>query len=205
MSGDKKKDDGEPHKVLGLIWDKEEDRLRVDVELNLGAKRAGLHFQDNVELEDEPEKALPDVITKRELWRVAQGQYNPLGPLCGYTVRFKILMRSLAEESNGRVVGWDGPVPEGTNKEFREVVKHLANLRAITFRRAAKPREAVLGKPTLMIFGDGSTLASCVLAYLRWQMADRSVQCPILTGKTRVAPKCKSPSPGWSWSGHCWP
>ncbi len=132
MSGDKEKDDGEPHKVLGLIWETEKDRLRVDVKLNLGAIRAGLHLLGNVELEDEPEKALPGVITKRELWRVAQGQYDPLGLLCGYTVRFKVLMRSLAEESTGRVVGWDKPVPEGTNKEFREVVKHLADLRAIT-------------------------------------------------------------------------
>jgi hypothetical protein len=106
-------------------------------------------------------------------------------------VRFKVLMRSLAEESTGRVVGWDEPVPEGTNKEFREVVKHLADLRAITFPRAAKPREPVIGKPILMIFGDGSTLASCALAYLRWQMADGSVQCRLLAGKTRVAPKCK--------------
>ncbi len=177
--------------MLGLIWETEEDRLKVDVKLNLGAKRAGLHLLDNVELKDEPEKALPGVITKRELWRVAQGQYDPLGLLCGYTVRFKILMRSLAEESTGRVVRWDEPVPEGTNKEFREVARHLADLRAITFPRAAKPRKVVIGKPTLMIFGDGSTLASCALAYLRWQMADGSVQCRLLAGKTRVAPKCK--------------
>ncbi len=43
----------------------------------------------------------------------------------------------------------------------------------------------------LLIFGDGSTLASCALAYLRWQMADGTVQCRLLAGKTRVAPKCK--------------
>jgi hypothetical protein len=191
MSGDKEKEDGEPHKVLGLIWRTEEDTLKVDVKLNLGAKRAGLHLMDNLELEEEPERALPDVITKRELWRVAQGQYDPLGLLCGFTVRFKILMRSLAEESTGRVVGWDDPVPAGTNREFREVVKHLADLRAISFPRAVKPLGAVKGKPTLMIFGDGSSSASCALAYLRWRMADGTVQCRLLAGKTRVAPKCK--------------
>jgi ribonuclease HI len=42
-----------------------------------------------------------------------------------------------------------------------------------------------------MIFGDGSTTASCALVYLRWQMADRTVQCRLLDGKTRVATKCK--------------
>jgi hypothetical protein len=138
MSGDKEKDDGEPRKVLGLIWETEEDRLKVDVKLNLGAKRKGQHLLDNMELKDEPKKALLGVITKRELWRVAQGQYDPLGLLCRYTVHFKILMRSQAEESTGRVVGWDEPVPEGTNKKFREVVRHLADLRAITFPRGGK-------------------------------------------------------------------
>ncbi len=44
MSGDKEKDDGEPHKVLGLIWETERDGLRVDVKLNLGARKAGLHL-----------------------------------------------------------------------------------------------------------------------------------------------------------------
>ncbi len=54
-----------------------------------------------------------------------------------------------------------------------------------------KPREAVVDKPMLMIFGEGSMTAICALAYLRWQMADGTVQCRLLAGKTRMAPKCK--------------
>ncbi len=177
--------------MLGLIWETEADRLKVDVKLNLGAKKAGLHLMENIELSKGPEKALPEVITKRELWRVAQGQYDPLGLLCAFTIRFKILMRSLLGEASKKVTNWDDPVPASTNKEFREVVTHLGELRAITFPRAAKPKEEVVGKPMLLIFGDGSTLASCALAYLRWQMADGTVQCRLLAGKTRVAPKCK--------------
>jgi hypothetical protein len=60
MSGDKEDESGELHKVLGLIWETEADCLRVDVKLNLGAKKAGLHLMENVELDEEPEKALPD-------------------------------------------------------------------------------------------------------------------------------------------------
>ncbi len=127
MSGDKESADGEPHK--GLIWENKADRLRVNVKLNLGAKKAGLHLMDNIE----PEKVLPEVITKRELWRVAQSQYEPLGLLCGFTIRFKVLMRSMAEEASGSVINWDEPIPVGTNNEFQQVVSHLADLRAITF------------------------------------------------------------------------
>jgi hypothetical protein len=119
MFGNMENTDGEPHKVLGLIWETEADRLRVEWKLTLGAKKAGLHLMENVVLEDEPEKVLPEIIMKRELWRVAQGQYDPLGLLCSFTIRFKILMRSLAEEASHKVVGWDKLVPAGTNKEFR--------------------------------------------------------------------------------------
>jgi hypothetical protein len=101
-------------------------------------------------------------IMKRELWRVAQSQYDPLGLLCGFTIRFKVLMRSMLVEASGRVIGWDKPVPAGTNKEFRQMVSHLAELRSITFPRAVKLREAVVGKPMLMIFGESSTTAGCV-------------------------------------------
>jgi hypothetical protein len=100
-------------------------------------------------------------------------------------------MRSLEEEATGSVIGWDEPVLEGTNKEFREVVSHLAGLRMITFPSEFKLKEAVVGKPILMIFGHGFTTASCALAYLRWQMADGTVQCQLLAGKMRVAPRCK--------------
>jgi hypothetical protein len=74
---------------------------------------------------------------------------------------------------------WDEPVPAGTNKEFRQEVSHLAELLAITFPRAAKPEEALVGKPMLLIFGT----ASCALAYLRWQMAHGTVRCRLLAGK----------------------
>jgi hypothetical protein len=88
MSGDKESADGKLHKVLGLICETETDRQRVDMKLNLGAKKAGLHLMENVVLDEEPEKALPEVITKPELWRVAQGRYEPLGLLCTFTIRF---------------------------------------------------------------------------------------------------------------------
>jgi hypothetical protein len=109
------------------------------------------------------------------------------------------------EETSQKVTSWDDPVPAGTNEEFRKVVSHLGELQAITFPRAAKPKEEVVGKPMLLIFGDGSTAASCALAYLRWQMADGTVQCRLLAGKTRVARSAKFQFQGWNWWEHSWP
>jgi hypothetical protein len=141
MSGDKEDENGEPRKVLGLIWETEADCLKVDVKLNLGAKKAGLYLMENIELSEGPEKALPEVITKRELWRVAQGQYDPLGLLCAFTIRFKILMRSLVGKASKKVTDWDDPVPASTNKEFREVVTHLGSCGPLHSRGPRSPRK----------------------------------------------------------------
>ncbi len=90
MSGDPATDPNEPRKVLGLIWETQEDRLMVDVKLNLGPKRAGLKLEEDVDLTSNIAGDLRGLITKRELWRVAQGQYDPLGLLCASTDWFWI-------------------------------------------------------------------------------------------------------------------
>jgi hypothetical protein len=52
MSKDKETGDGKRHKVPGLIWKTERYQLRIDMKLNLGARKACLHLQENVELKD---------------------------------------------------------------------------------------------------------------------------------------------------------
>ncbi len=194
MTGDAAADSSEPRKVLGLIWETQEDKLQVDVKLNTGSKVGGARIQEDIDLEGDLSQALPGAITKRVLWRVAQGLYDPLGLLCAFTIRFKIVMRSLSDEEEGGRVGWDDQVPAHVEADFREVLGHLKDLKKVSFPRSMWPepgRGQVKGRPMLLIFGDGSVEASCALAYLRWEMEDGSVVCRLLAGKTRVAPKCK--------------
>ncbi len=194
MTGDAAADPSEPRKVLGLIWETQEDKLQVDVKLNTGGKVGGARIQEDIDLEGDLSQALPGTITKRILWRVAQGLYDPLGLLCAFTIRFKIVMRSLSDEEEGERVGWDYQLPAQVEANFREVLGHLKDLKKVNFPRSMWPepsRGQVKGKPMLLIFGDGSVEASCALAYLRWEMEEGSVVCRLLAEKTRVAPKCK--------------
>jgi hypothetical protein len=177
-----------------LIWETQEDKLQVDVKVNIGGKVGGARIQEDIDLEGDLSQALPGSITKRVLWRVAQGLYDPLGLLCAFTIRFKIVMRSLSDEEEGGRMGWDDQVPAHVEADFREVLGHMKDLKKVSFPRSIWPepgRGQVRGKPMLLIFGDGSVEASCALAYLRWEMEDGSVICRLLAGKTRVAPKCK--------------
>ncbi len=78
MSGDPLGEGEELRKVLGLRWDTERDEISVDVKLNYSEKVKGAYLEKDATLSD-PESALPQVITRRILWRVAQSQYDPLG------------------------------------------------------------------------------------------------------------------------------
>ena len=51
MTGDLIKD-GEPIKVLGLIWNTEKDEFQVDVKVNFSGKRGGVHTAPNVDLDE---------------------------------------------------------------------------------------------------------------------------------------------------------
>jgi hypothetical protein len=83
MSGDPLGQGEELRKVLGPRWDTEKDEICVDLKLNYGEKVKGAYVEEDAPLSD-PESALPQVITRRILWRVAQSQYDPLGLLSLY-------------------------------------------------------------------------------------------------------------------------
>jgi hypothetical protein len=70
MAGDPLEKGGELRKVLGLRWDTQEDKICVDIKLNYGEKVKGAYLEEDAPLSD-PESALPRVITRRVLWRVA--------------------------------------------------------------------------------------------------------------------------------------
>jgi hypothetical protein len=69
--------------VLGLRWDTERDEISVDVTMITARRRKDI--EDSADLSC-PEASLPDRITRRVLWRVAQSQYDPPGALvCLYS------------------------------------------------------------------------------------------------------------------------
>ena len=189
-SGDPVDDQEHLRKVLGVRWDTERDRLLIEVRVNYSGKRKGANIEPDTDLGN-VEGTMPEVITKRILWRVSMGQYDPLGLVSVFLIRLKLLMRDVSQE-DGQVAGWDDPVPPGIREDFIGVLKEMKSLREVSFPRSIKPatwrKDA---KPTLMVFGDGSTQAYCSLAYARWELEDGSVVCRLIAGKTRVAPKKK--------------
>ena len=187
MSGDKRPEDTEKRKVLGLCWDEEKDTLSVDIKVNVSQKKKGVRVEPNIDLE-EVRKMLPQQITKRIVWRIVLGQYDLLGLVCVFMIRLKLVMRDLSTEE-GRKLTWDEPISEQTRGSFLEILEQMDQVREITFPRCVRPAmEDQKSKPIMLCFGDGSTSAFCTLVYGRWRLTDGSYSCRLIAGKTRVAP-----------------
>jgi hypothetical protein len=188
MSWDPLGEDGELRKVLGLRWDTQRDEICVDIKLNYGEKVKGAYLEEDAPLAD-PESALPQIITRRILWRVAQSQCDPLGLLSVYMVRWKLLMKKVTLKGKGG--GWESPLDKEEEDEFRQLQMDLNELHEIRCPRCVQPLEGQFARPLLMVFGDESREACCTLVYLRWEKEDGTACCRLIMGKTQVAPKVK--------------
>jgi hypothetical protein len=162
-----------------LRWDTQEDKICEDIKLNYREKVKGAYLEEDAPLTD-PESALPRIITRRVLWRVAQSQYDPLGILSVYMVKWKLLMRKVTLK--GKEGGWETPLDKEEEEEFRQLLRDLKELREIRFPRWVQPLEGQFRNPMLLVFGDGSREACCTLAYLRWEREDGTARCFLVTG-----------------------
>jgi hypothetical protein len=124
------------------------------------------------------------------IWRVTQAQYDPLGLISPFMISFKLVMRSLCSEE-GKVTGWDEEVPSSAVEAFKKVMSGLQEQKNISFPRSIQPSKRLAEPPLLLMFVDGSRDAYSTLAYIRWVLEDGSVECRLIAGKSRVAPKQK--------------
>jgi hypothetical protein len=128
MTGDPLDDTGELRKVLELRWDTEKDEICVDVKLNYREKKKGAYMEAKAYLA-EPEVNLHSRITRRVAWRVAQSQYDPLGLLSIYMVRWKLLRRQVT--LNGKIAGWESTLDPEEEEEFQTHLRDMDELRGI--------------------------------------------------------------------------
>ncbi len=120
---------------------------------------------------------------------MAQSQYDPLGLLSMYMVKWKLLMRKVTLKGKER--NWETPLDKEEEEEFRQLLRDLKELREIRFPRCVQPLEGQFKRPMLLVFRDGSREACCTLVYLRWERDDGTARYVLVTGKTQVAPKVK--------------
>ena len=177
-------DQGE-QKVLGINWDKSNDKFFYKAKLNFSPKRRNIRCGPDLGVHQLP-KELPTGITKRMILSQVNGIYDPLGLATPYVVKAKLMMRRLwtGEEKS---LGWDDPIPEELRCQWGQFFKELFAMEDISFERCIKPKDAV-GKPNLVLFSDGSEGAYGTCAYARWNTTNGKIDCNLLAAKSRLAP-----------------
>ncbi len=67
-------DDVEPTKVLGVLWSPREDTLKVNCTINVHKKIKGARTATDLDFNN---LVLPDILTRRIIWRAIMGPYDP--------------------------------------------------------------------------------------------------------------------------------
>ncbi|UYV63686.1 hypothetical protein LAZ67_2005305 [Cordylochernes scorpioides] len=139
-------------KVLGIVWNKGEDRLSCEIPKNL---------------------SLPSRLTKRVVLSVVQQIFNPLGFCAPVLVGPKLLL----QRSWGLKIGWDAPLPESMAQKFQAWYDQIGLIELIKIPRYMWNDHAF---PTeIHVFCDASRVAYGAVAYLRSEVDGGIIYAPI--------------------------
>ena len=124
-------------------------------------------------------------MTKRQILSATSSIYDPLGLVTPITVKAKMILRKIWAMSPK--IGWDDIVPENIGTEWVLLVQNLIAVEQIKFQRSLTPNMAC-GKPTLVLFSDGSSQAFGSAAYCRWETKSGLYESRLIASKSRIAP-----------------
>lgn len=145
--------------VLGIIWNKEEDSLKIEI----------------------PKNPLPEKLTKRTILSVAHQIFDPLGFLSPVTLIPKLLIQKAWESKSS----WDEDLEGGLKKEFISWWSEIRKLEAVSVTRHAYGNLGA--KLQLHTFCDASKNAYAAVIFLRSE-DENGVKIRILQAKSRVSP-----------------
>lgn len=157
-------------KVLGMKWDLEKDIISVN--------------------DDRLKEVLDGKLkTKRHLWKMVPSIYDPMGLLCPYVLRGKMIISEACEQ----VKGWDAPLPQVFIDRAKTWAAEFNKVGEISFNRFAGIENPK--KVRLMGCCDASTKALGACVYLVSTAQDGTVTSNLVLAKSRSAPKVKHSIP----------
>ena len=174
---------GELGRVLGIGWDPERDWFRVIVRINLSKRRRSAKGRGKGLEYDKIPQMVRLIVTKGILLSIVNSCYDPIGLLVAITIQMRIALQEICKED----YGWNEELPEEIKEVWVEILQRMKAAEKVTFKRCVKPVNSK-GLPQLIICSDGSELAMCATAHIRWECTDGSVTCQLWTAKARVAP-----------------
>ena len=154
---------GTKTKVLGICWDTKDDTLEIDLQ--------------KVEQKTATERA-----TKRSILSSLATIYDPLGIVSPVAVNAKVMFQEMCQKN----LGWDDPIPEDKELQWKAWVNDLSQVKYISVPRCLFTEDMILSCQ-LHGFGDASQRAYCAVIYAVYTTPSGS-HTQLLCSKSRVAP-----------------
>ena len=169
-------------KVLGHAWDPPTDTLSMTIALRLVVKKK------NRTISDVPLLSMDQLsntkLTRRMCLQFAAQTFDPMGLICAYTIRFKLLMREVIKAG----LDWEDHLPPDLEKQWLELIAETLTNPPVTFPRSITSHHAV-GRPELVVYSDGSCVAFGCVIYIRWNLeGSPDYHTALVTAKSRVCP-----------------
>ena len=158
IDGDK--EDDAASRVLGMIWDRDEDTLRVDV------------------------KGYVMPNSRRKLLSIIASVYDPIGMLSPAVLRGRQLLQQSMSESRA---DWDDCLSNDIEIAVRKWLQVLCSGRSLEIPRNVIGIKCESLGYELHIFSDASVTGHGVCAHVR-RICDEGAECYFILGKARVNP-----------------
>ncbi|XP_045139268.1 uncharacterized protein LOC123520764 [Portunus trituberculatus] len=180
-------------KILGLKWNPKLDEFFFKIKVNFSPKKRGMRCDPDMDRE-ECMRNFPERLTRQMVLSQISSIYDPLGLLLPVTLKAKLMMRAMIcddktpDTKKGlKSIGWDDSLPQEYIKQWKSFFCNLFDVEHLRFQRCMKPEKAV-GKPILVVFSDGSSLAYGACAYVRWKLEGGGYEARLIAAKNRIAP-----------------
>ena len=183
--------------VLGHKWDPTEDTFSFQPKVFLGKKGKNGAYAGPQLLPQNLARSNDFSWTKALVLSTVASIFDPSGIIAAYTVKFKLFLREVCLSKG---LGWDESLPWDLMQKWRTLVKELVCSPPITVYRCARPPGAI-GKPILVIFSDGSSVAYAAVVYVVHKLLQQTpgpwlagydthatFAARLLISKARVAP-----------------
>ena len=156
-------------KTLGLIWKPTADVFTFKVNL----RRMPRGVAEGT--------AIP---TKRQMLSIVMSVFDPLGFICPFSVRSRIILQDVWRSS----IGWDSKLKEPEFVKWKRWIDGLIKLENINIPRCHLKPTSNVRRNELHAFSDASKEAYAAVVYRRMEYDDGSVEVEFVAGKGQVAP-----------------
>ena len=135
-------------------------------------------FQFRVTLEEHK-------LTRRGILSTASSIYDPLGFLCPFVLKAKLILQELCKLN----YGWDDSVPAALKASWMDWCLEVPTLSELKIKRCYKPSDfGQIDKVELHHFSDASSIGYGQCSYLKLVDCEGKVHVSFVMGKARVAP-----------------